>query len=90
MKRLLTEIDCGRIKKINKVYLRKFPKIKYNEMNGELITLKHSPEEIIPLNNYVKKINFETDETNLQKVFQIKEVYYKRTISNDIMKYITC
>ena len=77
MEKLLTEIDCGGIKNIKKAYLRECLKIKYNENNGELITFKN-PED--PL----KEIIFETDGTNLQKVFEIDGVDYKRIISNDI------
>ena len=72
--KLLTEIDCSGIKNINKVYFRECPKIKYDEVNGRLIPIKDSPKEII----------FETDGSNLQKIFEIDEIDHKRTISNDI------
>ena len=46
----------------------------YDEVNGRSIPIKDSPKEII----------FETDGSNLQKIFEIDEIDHKRTISNDI------
>ena len=70
---LLTEVSLCGIDSIKKVYVRNIKQVKYNE-NGEQIPSKDAPEESV----------LETDGTNLAKIFEVEEVDFKRTISNDI------
>ena len=72
--RLLTEVSLCGIDSIKKVYVRNVKKVKYNEETGELIPTKESPEESV----------IETDGTNLSQIFEVEEVDFRRTISNDI------
>ena len=71
---LLFKMSCRGIENIKKVYLRENIIIKYNKNTGGLIPKENSPKEFI----------LETDGTNLIKVFEIEEIDFKRTISNDI------
>ena len=64
---------CG-IESIKKVYVRNNKKVKYNDNTGELIPSSKAPEESV----------IETDGTNLAKIFEVDEIDFKRTISNDI------
>ena len=64
---------CG-IDSIKKVYVRNVKKVKYNEETGALIPTKNAPEESV----------LETDGTNLAKIFEVEEIDFRRTISNDI------
>ena len=71
---LLTEVSLCGIESIKKVYVRNIKKVKYNEDTGELIPSKKAPEESV----------LETDGTNLAKIFEVEEIDFRRTISNDI------
>ena len=71
---LLTEVSLCGIDSIKKVYVRNIKKIKYDENTGELIPPKKAPEESV----------LETDGTNLAKIFEVEEIDFRRTISNDI------
>ena len=71
---LLTEVSLCGIDSIKKVYVRNVKKIKYDENTGELIPPKNAPEESV----------LETDGTNLSKIFEVDEIDFRRTISNDI------
>ena len=71
---LLTEVTLCGIDSIKKVYVRNVKKVKYDEETGELIPSKKAPEESV----------LETDGTNLSKIFEVEEIDFRRTISNDI------
>jgi len=71
---LLTEVSLCGIDSIKKVYVRNVKKVKYNEITGELIPSRQAPEESV----------LETDGTNLAKIFEVEEIDFRRTISNDI------
>ncbi len=71
---LLTEVSLCGIDSIKKVYVRNVKKVKYDENTGELIPSKNAPEESV----------LETDGTNLAKIFEVEEIDFRRTISNDI------
>ena len=71
---LLTEVSLCGIDSIKKVYVRNVKKVKYDEKTGELIPAKKAPEESV----------LETDGTNLTKIFEVDEIDFTRTISNDI------
>ena len=70
---LLTEVSLCGIDSIKKVYVRNVKQVKYDN-KGALIPNKEAPEESI----------LETDGTNLAKIFEVEEVDFRRTISNDI------
>jgi len=72
--RLLSEVSLCGIESIKKVYVRNIKKVKYDENTGELIRSDKAPEESV----------IETDGTNLAKIFEVEEVDFRRTISNDI------
>ena len=72
--RLLSEVSLCGIESIKKVYVRNIKKVKYDENTGELIRSDKAPEESV----------IETDGTNLAKIFEVDEVDFRRTISNDI------
>ena len=71
---LLTEVSLCGIDSIKKVYVRNVKKVKYDENTGKLIPTKNAPEESV----------LETDGTNLSKIFEVEEIDFRRTISNDI------
>ena len=71
---LLTEVSLCGIDSIKKVYVRNVKKVKYDENTGKLIPTKDAPEESV----------LETDGTNLSKIFEVEEIDFRRTISNDI------
>ena len=71
---LLTEVSLCGIESIKKVYVRNIKKVKYDENTGQLIPSKDAPEESV----------IETDGTNLEKIFEVEEIDFRRTISNDI------
>jgi len=87
-KRLLTEVSLCGIESVKKVYVRNVKKIGYdnegnqikikkiekNEKTGKEETKEELPEESM----------LETDGTNLAKIFEVDEVDFTRTISNDI------
>ena len=68
----ITNLPLNGIEKIKKVYIKKIQKNVYDKSNGNLIT--PPPEEYV----------FETEGSNLMKIFELDEVDFKRTISNDI------
>jgi DNA-directed RNA polymerase II subunit RPB1 len=72
--RLLSEVSLCGIESIKKVYVRNNKKVKYNDNTGELIPSSKAPEESV----------IETDGTNLAKIFEVDEIDFRRTISNDI------
>ena len=71
---LLFKMSCSGIKNIKKVYSRENEIIKYNKDTGGLFPKNETPKEFM----------LETDGTNLLNVFEIEEIDFKRTISNDI------
>ena len=78
-KLLLTEVKICGIESIKKVYVRNNPKVKFDPETGKQIKVlkegaQKSPEESV----------LETDGTNLAKIFEVDEVDFTRTISNDI------
>jgi len=74
-KSLLTEVKLCGIESIKKVYVRNVPKVIYDRETGEQIKIENkAPEESV----------LETDGTNLAQIFEVDEVDFTRTISNDI------
>ena len=71
---LLTEVSLCGIDSIKKVYVRNEKKIKYDENTGKLIPAKEAPEESV----------LETDGTNLSKIFEVDEIDFRRSKTNDI------
>jgi len=84
-KHLLKEVSLCGIDSIKKVYVRKVQKIEYDKTGKQLKIPnpkkndKTDKDEITP-----EEIVFETDGTNLAKIFEVDEVDFTRTISNDI------
>ena len=72
--RLLYEVSLCGIESIKKVYFRNVKQVKYDDITGELIPSSEIPEESV----------LETDGTNLAKIFEVEEIDFRRTISNDI------
>ena len=72
--RLLSEVSLCGIESIKKVCVRNIKKVKYDDITGELIPSSKAPEESV----------LETDGTNLAKIFEVEEIDFRRTISNDI------
>ena len=74
-KQLLTEVKICGIDSIKKVYVRNSSKIEFDPETGKQIKKEgKAPEESV----------LETDGTNLAKIFEVDEVDFTRTISNDI------
>ena len=78
---------CG-IDSIKKVYVRNVPKIEYDKYTGKQVKIrkekvldngKIETSEVVPEESVL-----ETDGTNLAKIFEVDEVDFTRTISNDI------
>ena len=87
-KRLLTEVKLCGIDSIKKVYVRNLQKIEYDRETGKQIKIKKAKiddkgkvkmQEEVPEESVL-----ETDGTNLAKIFEVDEVDFTRTISNDI------
>ena len=70
--KLLSEVSICGIESIKKVYVRNVKKVEYNPTTGEF---ERNPREESVL---------ETDGTNLAKIFEVDDVDFRRTISNDI------
>ena len=71
---LLTEVSLCGIDSIKKVYVRNVNKVEYYDSNEEQAGKQKKIEESV----------LETDGTNLAKIFEVDDVDFTRTISNDI------
>ena len=87
-KYLLTEVSIYGINKIKKVYVKDIPKIEFDEITGKQVKIfkeksndKGEKEQVLET---PEETVLETDGTNLSKIFEVEEVDFKRTISNDI------
>ena len=69
---LLPNSRFSGIEQIKKIYHKKIKKIEYNQNNGKII--EPSTEEYL----------LETEGSNLSKIFEIGQIDFKRTKSNDI------
>ena len=87
-KQLLTEVKICGIDSIKKVYVRNSQKIEFDQETGKQ---KKIPKQKKDENGKIKIVMevpeesvLETDGTNLAKIFEVDEVDFTRTISNDI------
>ena len=84
-KHLLTEVSLCGIDSIKKVYVRKVQKIEYDKETGKQLKFpKVKPGEDKITYEPPEESVIETDGTNLAKIFEVDEVDFTRTISNDI------
>ena len=84
-KHLLTEVSLCGIDSIKKVYVRKVQKIEYDKDTGKQLKFpKVKPGEDKITYEPPEESVIETDGTNLAKIFEVDEVDFTRTISNDI------
>ena len=80
---LLTETKICGIESIKKVYVRNNQKIEFDPDTGKQIKIKKK-ENNKEVDKAPEESVLETDGTNLAKIFEVDEVDFTRTISNDI------